>query len=256
MGAGDKSESHHAADMELPETAGPLYEKVKAQVLDNIRSGRWPGNHRLPSEHELVDALGISRMTVNRALRELTDQGILKRIQGVGTFVAPPKPETTLIEVVNIANEIKARGGQHRAEVVTLDIIEPTPELLNAFELHKSIPIAHSLIVHLENEVPVQLEERFVNTSLVQHYELQDFRAITTYDYLQKSTPMTEVEQVISAITPDAEIARLLRLDDGAACVLLDRRTWTGETVATVNKLIYAGNRYRLGSRYKPEIYR
>ncbi len=256
MGAGDKSESHHAADMELPETAGPLYEKVKAQVLDNIRSGRWPGNHRLPSEHELVDALGISRMTVNRALRELTDQGILKRIQGVGTFVAPPKPETTLIEVVNIANEIKARGGQHRAEVVTLDIIEPTPELLNAFELHKSIPIAHSLIVHLENEVPVQLEERFVNTSLVQHYELQDFRAITTYDYLQKSTPMTEGEQVISAITPDAEIARLLRLDDGIACLLLDRRTWTGETVATVNKLIYAGNRYRLGSRYKPEIYR
>jgi GntR family histidine utilization transcriptional repressor len=180
----------------------------------------------------------------------------LKRIQGVGTFVAPPKPETTLIEVVNIANEIKARGGQHSAEVVTLEIIEPTPGLLNAFELRKSIPIAHSLIVHLENDVPVQLEERFVNTSLVQHYELQDFRAITTYDYLQKSTPMTEVEQVISAITPDAEIARLLRLDDGAACVLLDRRTWTGETVATVNKLIYAGNRYRLGSRYKPEIYR
>ncbi len=69
MDAGDKSESHHAAGMELPETAGPLYEKVKAQVLDNIRSGRWPGNHRLPSEHELVDALGISRMTVNRALR-------------------------------------------------------------------------------------------------------------------------------------------------------------------------------------------
>ncbi len=110
--------------------------------------------------------------------------------------------------------------------------------------------------MHFENDVPVQLEERFVNTSLVQHYELQDFRAITTYDYLQKSTPMTEVEQVISAITPDAEIARLLRLDDGVACLLLDRRTWTGETVATVNKLVYAGNRYRLGSRYKPEIYR
>ncbi|MBC2885364.1 histidine utilization repressor [Ochrobactrum sp. CM-21-5] len=256
MGAGDKLDFHHTAGMELPETAGPLYEKVKAQVLDNIRSGRWPGNHRLPSEHELVDALGISRMTVNRALRELTDQGILKRIQGVGTFVAPPKPETTLIEVVNIANEIEARGARHRADVVTLDVIEPTPELLTAFELHKPIPIAHSLIVHFENDVPVQMEERFVNTGLVQNYELQDFRTITTYAFLQKSTPMTEVEQVISAITADAEIARCLCLETGAACLLLDRRTWTGETVATVNKLIYAGSRYRLGSRYKPEIYR
>ncbi len=64
----------------------------------------------------------------------------MKRIQGVGTFVAPPKPETTLIEVVNIANEIKARGGQHSAEVITLDIIEPTPGLLNAFELQKTFP--------------------------------------------------------------------------------------------------------------------
>ncbi|MBA8839939.1 histidine utilization repressor [Ochrobactrum sp. RH2CCR150] len=256
MGSAGKSDTDHASAMELPETAGPLYEKVKAQVLENIRSGRWPGNFRLPSEHELVDALGISRMTVNRALRELTDQGILKRIQGVGTFVSPPKPETTLIEVVNIANEIVARGGTHRAQVVALDVVQPDAALLNAFELQSPIPVAHSIIVHFENDVPVQLEERFVNTQLVQDYELQDFRIMTTYDYLQKSTPMTEVEQVISAVTADAKIAALLQIEVNAACLHLDRRTWTRDTVATVNKLIYAGDRYRLGSRYKPEIYR
>ncbi|TIW30662.1 MAG: GntR family transcriptional regulator, partial [Mesorhizobium sp.] len=99
----------------LPETAGPLYEKVKDYVLGNIGSGKWPKDRRLPSENELVSTLGVSRMTVHRALRELTSEGHLLRIQGVGTFVAPPKPQSALIEIRNIAGEIAARGARHRA---------------------------------------------------------------------------------------------------------------------------------------------
>lgn len=67
---------------ELPSNAGPLYEKVKEYVLANIGNGQWQTDHRLPSENELVAMLGVSRMTVNRALRELTAAGILVRIQG------------------------------------------------------------------------------------------------------------------------------------------------------------------------------
>ncbi|TJV68632.1 MAG: GntR family transcriptional regulator [Mesorhizobium sp.] len=95
----------------LTETAGPLYEKVKDYVLGNIGSGNWPKDRRLPSENELVSTLGVSRMTVHRALRELTSEGHLLRIQGVGTFVAPPKPQSALIEIRNIAGEIAARLG-------------------------------------------------------------------------------------------------------------------------------------------------
>ena len=94
----------------LSDSASPLYEKVKDFVLGNIGSGKWARNTRLPSENELVSALGVSRMTVHRALRELTSEGHLRRIQGVGTFVAPPKPQSTLIEISNIATEIRGRG--------------------------------------------------------------------------------------------------------------------------------------------------
>ena len=240
------------APVTLPGTAGPLYEKVKDYVLAHIGSGEWSRDHKLPSEHDLVATLGVSRMTVHRALRELTSQGLLLRIQGVGTFVAPPKPQSTLIEVANIANEIRQRGGRHLARVVLLETVHPSPELIAAFELKKRIAVAHSVVVHYENEKPVQLEERFVNTELVPDYEQQDFQLITTYDYLQRSTPMTEVEHVISAVAADAETARLLMLDAGEPCLLLHRRTWSGAEVATVNKLTYVGNRYSLGSRYSP----
>lgn len=236
----------------LPTSAGPLYEKVKDYVLDNISSGKWHRERRLPSENELVASLGVSRMTVNRALRELTSQGHLLRIQGVGTFVAPPKPQSTLIEINNIANEIRLRGARHSARVIVLETIAASAELSAAFEFDERRPVGHSLIVHHENDLPVQLEERFVNSGLVPEYDRQDFEAITTFDYLQRSTPLTEVEHVISAVAADAEAARLLQLEPGEPCLHLYRRTWSGNHVATVNRLIYAGSRYSLGSRYTP----
>ncbi|RUY09009.1 GntR family transcriptional regulator, partial [Mesorhizobium sp. M7A.F.Ca.CA.004.12.1.1] len=100
----------------LPDTASPLYEKVKDYILANIGTGRWGKDRKLPSENELVASLGVSRMTVHRALRELTSAGFLIRLQGVGTFIAPPRPQSTLIEINNIAAEIVERGNRHRSE--------------------------------------------------------------------------------------------------------------------------------------------
>lgn len=236
----------------LSDSASPLYEKVKDFVLGNIGSGKWARNARLPSEHELVSALGVSRMTVHRALRELTAEGHLRRIQGVGTFIAPPKPQSTLIEISNIASEIKARGSRHRAEVVTLERIrKPASELLLAFEFGTVKPVDHSLIVHYENDLPVQLEDRYVNASLVSGYVEQDFTAIATFEYLQNATPLTEVEHLISAMPAGEDRSSLLQIGPSDCCLVLHRKTWSGPVVATVNTFTYVGSRYSLGSRYR-----
>lgn len=234
-------------------TALPLYRRVKSYVMDRIVSGAWPTDQRLPSENDLVSTLGISRMTVNRALRELTSAGYLLRIQGVGTFVAPRKPLSTLIEVNNISGEITARGSVHRAEVIRLETLRATPaDLTRAFEFRQPQPVGHSIVLHFENDTPVQIEERFVNAALVPDYPRQDFTRMTTFDYLQAATPLTEVEHVISAIPADTEMAHHLQLHAGEPCLSLYRRTWSGSAIATVNTFVYAGRRYSLGSRYNP----
>ena len=92
----------------------PLYQRVKNYILENIGTGQWQPGDRIPSEAKIVKTLGISRMTVNRALRELTDQGRLVRLQGVGTFVARSKPEFALLEIKNISQEITEKGGRYR----------------------------------------------------------------------------------------------------------------------------------------------
>ena len=238
--------------MQLPHSAGPLYERVKGYILGEIGRGRWETEQKLPSESELVEELGISRMTIHRALRELMGAGILRRIPGVGTFVAAAKSQSALVEVRDIAQEIAARGGQHKAEVKVLEAIRATSDLVKAFELNGPAKIFHSIIVHSEDRIPIQLEERFVNPTIAPAYLRQDFSAKTTFEYLQQQTPVTEVEHVISAIHADGTTAEALRMRVGEPCLLMRRRTWSGSPVATVNRFTYPGERYSLGSRYKP----
>lgn len=235
----------------LPEAAIPLYEKVKHYIRGHIREGRWERDQRLPSENDLVQSLGVSRMTVNRALTELTREGVLVRVQGVGTFVAAPRPRSALVEVANIPAEIGARGHRHRAAVLVLERVVPPEAVVASFEFEAARPVFHSRIVHYEDETPIQFEERFVNPDLAPAYDRQDFTRVTTLEYLQSVTALTEIEHVVSAVAADAEMGRHLEVEPGEPCLLLHRRTWTGPTVATVNRLTYAGSRQSLGSRYK-----
>src|SRR5688572_30909719 len=97
-----------------PQPALALYEQVKSFITHKIQDGSWPAGHRLPSESELVAKFGVARMTVNRALRELMEQGRIVRVAGVGSFVAEDKPQSTLLQIANIASEIRARGHDYR----------------------------------------------------------------------------------------------------------------------------------------------
>src|SRR5450631_2402011 len=104
-----------------PPALQPLYLKVKRHILENIGSGRWTASSRVPSENELVKSFGVSRMTANRALKELSDEGILVRIAGVGSFVADRHARAHPLEIRSIADEIRERGHVHRAETVSLE---------------------------------------------------------------------------------------------------------------------------------------
>lgn len=237
--------------MPLPDAASPLYERVKGYILGRIGSGEWVAEHKLPSENDLVQQLGVSRMTVHRALRELTSAGVLVRVQGVGTFVAATRPQSALMEVRDIAEEIRARGHRHSSAVLALEKTKPGRDLAREFEASGLRTVFRSLIVHRENDEPVQVEERHVNPGMAPAYLEQDFERTTPYDYLQRCAPVTEVEHVITAVRPGAEIGSLLGVAPDAPCLLLRRRTWSGTAVVTVNRLWYPGERYSLSGRYR-----
>ncbi|NQD91510.1 histidine utilization repressor [Pseudomonas sp. CrR25] len=235
---------------QLGELPAPLYARVKQMIVGQIQSGAWPPHHRVPSESELVSQLGFSRMTINRALRELTAEGMLVRMQGVGTFVAEPKGQSALFEVHNIADEIAARGHRHHCQVVTLGEELAGPERALALDVREGQRVFHSLLVHFENDIPVQIEDRYVNAAVAPDYLQQDFTRQTPYAYLSQVAPLTEGEHVVEAILADAAECKLLQIERGEPCLLIRRRTWSGRQAVTAARLLYPGSRHRLEGRF------
>lgn len=227
----------------------PLYAGVKQMILGRIHSGEWPPKHRVPSENELVVELGVSKMTANRALRELASEGELVRIQGVGSFVAERKGYSALFEVRNIADEIAERGNTHEATVIVLARETASPEVADALELEIGGSVFHSLIVHSENGVRVQIEDRFVNPSAAPNYLEQDFSSLTPNAYLTAAAPLSGSEHVVEATMPRSWECKLLMILKTEPCLAIRRRTWSGKKVVSTVRLVYPGHRYRLEAR-------
>ncbi|MCA0451427.1 MAG: histidine utilization repressor [Proteobacteria bacterium] len=229
----------------------PAYEQVKRFITDHIQSGKWEAGRRVPSEIELVEQLGVSKMTVNRAMRELTAAGIIVRRQGVGSFVSKTKPQSALLEMRDIAEEIEARGNRHSAEMKVLETITLEKSDAEAIGMRAGLRVFHSLIVHRENDTPVQLEERWIDPAVFPNYISVDFSKVTPYRYLRGSVEATEIEHIIHAILPNPQARELLEVPDGEPCLLLFRRTWAGDTLATSSQFLFPGSGYALGSRYR-----
>ncbi|WP_394183283.1 histidine utilization repressor [Marinomonas posidonica] len=231
---------------DLPDVSQPIYAKLKQAIVLKITSGEWSVNQRVPSELEVVKALGVSRMTVNRALRELTAEGFLVRHQGLGTFVAEKKAHSALFEVHNIAEEIAARGHQHQSELLVLESAKASVEEAVSLGVRTNHNIFRSVILHFENDLPIQIEERIVNASLAPDYDQQDFSTHTSYEYLMSVAPMTEGEHLVEAILPNQEECQRLQVSPQEPCLQIKRRTWSGEDIVTVARLLHPGSRFQL----------
>ena len=240
-----------SAAIESPPGA-PLYERIKNLILSQIASGGWAAAQRIPSENDLVRLVGASRMTVNRALRELTDAGYLIRVQGVGTFVADRRAQGHPLAIRNIADEILARGHVHTARVMTLERCTATAELAGRFNLRGGHELFHSRLLHLENGLPIQLEDRYVNPAVAPDYMAQDFISMTPNAYLMQVAPLQSVEHIVQASRTDAATAQLLQMEATEPCLVLHRRTWTQGAVATVVTLSHPASRFELQGRFNP----
>ncbi len=246
----DKPLAKHLASV-MDDNPAPIYQRVKDAIIHQISSGQWQHKQKIPSESDFVSELGVSRMTINRALRELTTEGYLLRMQGVGTFVAEVKGYTAMLEVHNIAEEISERGHTHTSKLLALSEVSADPEQAAVLGLSTGDKIFYSHIVHYENDVPVQLEERLVNPKMAPDYLLQDYENQTPYTYLMKIAPLTAGEHIVEAVMPTNRQRAYLGIDEFEPCLLIRRQTWSDNKIVTYSKLLYPGSRYKLLGHFK-----
>ncbi|MBO9490954.1 histidine utilization repressor [Endozoicomonas sp. G2_1] len=223
------------------------FTQIKQFICDQIESGQWQQHSKVPSENELAERFNVSRMTARRALQELTEQGLLVRSQGAGTFVATFKSQSSMLEIKNIAVEIEGRGHQHHAILLELSSRELDRELAIQLNLNPGDQVYYSEILHCENDQPLQLEQRYVNANVIPGYNKQNFKKITPHEYLSAQAPLTEATHEIEAILPSQTVADFLQISQQQACLQIKRRTWSNQGVVSFAILTAPGDKYRLG---------
>lgn len=230
----------------------PRYQQLKDLIIGRIESGELGPSDRVPSEHELVDAMNVSRMTANRALRELHDEGYVERVAGRGTFVSDFRSQSHLLEVQNIADEIEGRGHRHSSTVVRQSRQHARGDVARALHVEQGTDVFHLLLIHHENGTPIQVEDRHVLASFAPDCLDQDFERVTPSAYLTSVAPLQEAEQVVRADMPNAAIRKHLGMDPDEPALVVIRRTWSRGRPVTFGRLHHAGSRYELTGHYAP----
>jgi len=235
----------------MKNTQQPAYEQVKAWIRQHIASGEWRPGDLVPSEAALMSRFSISRMTANRALRELAAEGLVTRVQGSSTRVAQLHRISSRLVIRDIHEEIAERGHVPGSRVLEAARVKATAELAESLAVRKGAQVFHTVMIHLENGVPIVYEDRYVNPLAAPRYLEADFTQESPTLHLLRHAPVTEASYTIEAGLPNADEAKALDIGAGDPCLILMRRTVSGPHVASVARQVYPGTRYSFSDRFQ-----
>jgi GntR family transcriptional regulator, histidine utilization repressor len=231
---------------------GPAFQAIKSYLKDGLSKRRWDPGALMPSEAELVKQFGFSRMTVNRAIKELQAEGMVERVQGIGTFAAQLSRVASTLTIRDIHEEIESRGNRHKAKIIFVRKEAASIKVAEQFGLKNGAPIFHSVIVHLDNGVAIQCEDRFVNPGSAPGYIDADFTKITPTAYLLKAAPLWRAQYTIESCLPSKQQAKWLGVDAATPCLVVIRKTEAQGKPITLVRLIHPGHLYQIEGSFAP----
>ena len=221
------------------------FRKIKNVIIGRIQNRDLLPGASLPTEVQLAEEFGCARATVNRALRELSDAGLLDRKRRSGTRVAiRPDPQVRL-GIPLVRREVEAMGAAYRYARLNRDM-GPAPGWLRArLDLPAGAEVMHLSAMHYAGAQPFQHEERWINVEAVPQVRDLAFEDQGANEWLLDNVPFSQAETGIMAVPANPEMARHLGSQEGAPLLRLNRVTWfRGQPVTSVALTYHAG--YRL----------
>jgi GntR family histidine utilization transcriptional repressor len=230
--------------------SGALYQRILSDIRGRILSGEWAPGHRIPFEHELAIEYQCSRMTVNKAMSELARTGLIERRRRSGSFVKRPQSQAAVLEIHDIRAEVEALGLPYRYECLS--------RTLRAAGNDGSGFAAGTALVdlvcrHFAGAEPFCLEERTISLAAVPDAEAESFEAVAPGPWLLSRVPWNAAEHTIRAVAADETVAKMLGLPRHSPCLVVQRRTWSGDQPVTSVTLTYAGETHSLVARFAPQ---
>nr|WP_246543938.1 histidine utilization repressor [Novosphingobium profundi] len=229
-----------------------MQERIRSDFEGRILSGELAPGARLPIEQELMVAYGCSRMTVNKALSALAQAGLIDRRKRAGTFVARPKVHSMVLDVPDLAAQVRGRGQSYRYVLLRRARRRPDPERPAEGALAGGGDLVEVDGLHEADGVPLAIERRLVSADAVPAYAEADFLHESPGSWLLQHVPWTEAENRISAVGASVSEADHLKVVPGTPCLCVERRTWRGAEGITNVRLLFVGEAYDLIARFGP----
>jgi len=224
----------------LPKSDLQTWQTIHAEILRRISTRVWQPGAQLPKDVDLAIEFGCSRSTVNRAMRELADAGLLDRRRKAGTRVAlhPVRKATLDIPVVRL--DIEARGCQYRHKLLDYDL-GPAPLLITSkLGLERDAEMLHIPALHFSDGAPFMVEDRWVNPAAIPAILDVDFAGISANEWLVLNAPLTTGDITFCATNASAQEAEILQAKQGDALFVIERSTWVATVAVTNVRLVYA----------------
>jgi len=216
------------------------WQSVQTEVLRRIHAREWKPGDLLPNETDLALEFGCARTTVNRALRALADSGLLDRRRKAGTRVATQPVAKATFDIAVIRTEIEERGQKYGYQLIARQETVPPVAISAAMRTKAADRLLHIRALHLANDTPYALEDRWINTNVVPDALNEAFQGISANEWLLKHTPYTHGEIAFFATAATRDDGAVLSCPEQSALLVIDRLTWDNSQSVTKVRLVFS----------------
>jgi len=223
--------------------------EIRDAIHANILNKTYAAGDKLPRDQDLAQMLGCARSTVQRAMQDLSDRGLVERRRKGGTRIPQDPVTRATLEIPIIRKEVEQKGAVHGYQLINAEMLETPRNIMAGFGLPAPITALRVQALHLADQQPYLLEDRWINIQTVPGVTQIDFARENANEWLLRHKPYDKCDMRFYAIKAGKAEADLLAANLGDALFVIDRTTWINQNPITTVKTIAApGYQLKTGS--------
>ncbi len=211
---------------------------VRAKIHGKILDSTYLPGDKLPKDEDIAMELGCSRATVQRAMRDLSDSGIIQRRRKGGSKVRTDPVTRATLDIPLIRNEVEQRGCVYSHQLVKCELARAPFSVLANFGLGKSDKMLQVEALHRADQQPYIYEDRWISTITVPEILNVDLAIVSANEWLLHNRPYSRCDIRFYAIKANEYQANLLEIDLAEALFVVERTTWIGDQPITTVKAV------------------
>jgi GntR family transcriptional regulator len=207
----------------------PFYTQIKDTLRASVLDGTYKPHEQMPSESEMTELFGVSRITVRQALGDLQKEGLIFKIHGKGTFVSKPKAFQDLARLQGFGEAMSRMGYEAFNQVISFKNVRAPRRVAERLHLTSQESVAEIKRVRFLNREPISLDVTYLPAHIGDRLRKEDLGTRDIFLILENDYGLAlgNADLQIEAMTADASLSRALCIEEGSPILRIERLTYT-----------------------------